>query len=310
MSALGKAAFLGCGAMGAPMAERLLEGGAELRIYDPNPAATAPLVARGAKAANSPREAVKGVKIAFACLPSPEVSRNVAFGQDGVAGAALDIYVEMSTIGSATLKTIAAELTKSKTIVLDAPVSGGPRGARDGTLSAMVAGDRAAFDRARPLLDAISRNLFYIGAEPGLGQVTKLANNMISAAGMAAAFEAAAMAVKAGVDARTLIETVNASTGRNSATLDKFPASVLPRSFDYGGKLSTMYKDVELCLQEAKQLNVPMWIGSSVVQMWFHAMSQGRGNDDYTTLVKMIEEWAGVTVGGNESGPRGTDEER
>jgi 3-hydroxyisobutyrate dehydrogenase-like beta-hydroxyacid dehydrogenase len=208
------------------------------------------------------------------------------------------------------VKAIAAELAKLKTIVLDAPVSGGPRGARDGTLSTMVAGDRAAFERARPCFDAITRNQFYIGAEPGLGQVTKLANNMISAAGMAAAFEAAAMAVKAGVDARTLIETVNASTGRNSATLDKFPASVLPRSFDYGGKLSTMYKDVELCLQEAKQLNVPMWIGSNVVQMWFHAMSQGRGNDDYTTLVKMIEEWAGVTVGGNESGPRGTDEER
>ena len=119
------------------------------------------------------------------------------------------------------------------------------------------------------------------------------------------------MAVKAGVDAHTLIDTVNASTGRNSATMDKFPASVLPRTFDYGGKLSTMYKDVELCLEEAKRLNVPMWVGSSVVQMWFHAMTEGRGNDDYTTLMKMIEKWAGVTVGDNDAGARDErDDER
>jgi 3-hydroxyisobutyrate dehydrogenase-like beta-hydroxyacid dehydrogenase len=209
----------------------------------------------------------------------------------------------MSTIGSATIKVIVKELGQMRIAVLDAPVSGGPRGAKAGTLSTMVAGDRATFDRTRPLFEAIARNVFYIGAEPGLGQITKLANNMISAAGMASAFEAVAMAVKAGVDARTLIDTINASTGRNTATTDKFPTSVLPRTFDYGGKLATMYKDIELCLAEAKQLKVPMWVGSAVVQLWFQAMTEGRGEDDYTTLIQMIEKWAGVTVGGNESGP-------
>jgi 3-hydroxyisobutyrate dehydrogenase-like beta-hydroxyacid dehydrogenase len=83
--------------------------------------------------------------------------------------------------------------------------------------------------------------------------------------------------------------------------MDKFPASVLTRTFDYGGKLSTMYKDVFLCLEEARELNVPMWVGANVVQLWFQAMTQGRGNDDYTTLIKMIEEWTGVTVGTSES---------
>lgn len=209
----------------------------------------------------------------------------------------------MSTIGSKTIKAIAQGLGTSGIATLDSPVSGGPRGARAGTLSTMVAGARATFETVRPLLETVARNVFYIGEEPGLGQVTKLANNMISAAGMAAAFECSAMAVKAGVDARTLIDTVNASTGRNSATMDKFPAAVLTRSFDYGGKLSTMYKDVLLCLEEARDRDVPMWVGSNVVQLWFHAMTQGRGNDDYTTLIKMIEEWAGVVVGGNESGP-------
>jgi 3-hydroxyisobutyrate dehydrogenase-like beta-hydroxyacid dehydrogenase len=169
----------------------------------------------------------------------------------------------------------------------------------------MVAGESDVLERSKPLLQTIARNVFYIGAEPGLAQIAKLANNMISAAGMAAAFEASALAVKAGVDARVFIDTVNASTGRNTATTDKFPASVLPRSFDYGGKLSTMYKDVFLCLEEARRLNVPMWVGANVVQLWFHAMTQGRGEADYTTLIQMIEEWAGVTVGEKETSPSG-----
>lgn len=299
-----KLAFIGCGAMGASMVERLIDAGHAVRIYDPNPAATRPLVERGATAAPSPREAAMESDIAFACLPTPEVSRSVALDPNGIAACGgLGIYVEMSTIGSRTVKEIAAGLGKAGIIVLDAPVSGGPRGARAGTLSTMVAGNRAAFERVKPLLETIARNVFYIGEVPGLGQVTKLANNMISAAGMAAAFEASAMAVKAGVNARVLIDTINASTGRNSATMDKFPASVLTRTFDYGGKLSTMYKDVFLCLEEARELNVPMWIGANVVQLWFHAMTEGRGDDDFTSLIKMIEKWAGVVVGGNESGP-------
>ena len=301
---MARLAFIGCGAMGAPIAERLIDAGHALHIHDPNPAAIAPLVARGAIAEPSPRAAAERSDIAFACLPSPEVSRKVALGDAGIIGCKrLTAYVEMSTIGSKTVRAIAQGLAATGITVLDSPVSGGPRGARAGTLSTMVAGARATFETVKPLLDTVARNVFYIGEEPGLGQLTKLANNMISAAGMAAAFEASAMAVKAGVDARTLIETVNASTGRNSATMDKFPAAVLTRSFDYGGKLSTMYKDVLLCLEEARDLNVPMWVGSNVVQLWFHAMTQGRGNDDYTSLIKMIEDWAGVVVGGNDSGP-------
>jgi 3-hydroxyisobutyrate dehydrogenase-like beta-hydroxyacid dehydrogenase len=302
---MARLAFIGCGAMGAPMAERLIDAGHQVRVYDPNPAATAPLVQRGASTARDARDAAEGCSVAFACLPSSEVSRAVALGTDSVVNCKdVGIYIEMSTIGSRTVRDIADGLKTAGIAVLDSPVSGGPRGARAGTLSTMTAGERDTFDTAKPLLETIARNVFYVGDKPGLGQVTKLANNMISAAGMAAAFETSAMAVKAGVDARVLIDTVNASTGRNSATMDKFPASVLTRSFDYGGKLGTMYKDVLLCLEEARELNVPMWVGSNVVQLWFHAMTQGRGGDDYTTLIKMIEDWADVTVGGNESGPR------
>lgn len=291
-------AFLGLGAMGSPMAERLVTSGWDVRVFDVSTPAVERLVKLGAKACLSPWEAATGAKITFACLPSPEVSLEVALGKDGVAGAkGLEIYIEMSTIGSATIEKIEAGLASRHVAMIDAPVSGGPRGARAGTLSIMAAGDADIFAAARPALEAIAHKTFYIGAKPGLGQITKLANNMISAAGMAAAFETSAMAVKAGVDVRVLIDVINASTGRNSATLDKFPASVLPRTFDYGGKLGTMYKDVFLCLEEGRRREVPMWLGANVVQLWFHAMTQGRANDDYTTLLNMIEDWAGVIVG-------------
>src|SRR6187401_957467 len=181
-------AFIGCGAMGAPIAERLIDAGYTVRLFDPRTEAMAPLVKRGGMTASSARDAASGA-------------------------ASLRTYVEMSTIGSAAIREIATELTKRNIVTLDAPVSGGPRGARAGTLSTMVAGEHAAFERVKPMFEALARHVFYVGDKPGMGQVVKLANNMISAAGMLAAFEASAMAVKAGVDARTLIDTVNASTG-------------------------------------------------------------------------------------------------
>jgi 3-hydroxyisobutyrate dehydrogenase-like beta-hydroxyacid dehydrogenase len=297
-------AFIGCGAMGAPIAERLIDAGYRVRLFDPRAEAMAPLVQRGGVATASAREAATGAEVSFACLPAPEISRAVACGPDGVIGApSVRIHVEMSTIGSKTVKAIAAELAAKNIAMLDSPVSGGPRGARAGTLSTMAAGDHATFERVKPMLQALARNVFYVGDKPGLGQVTKLANNMISAAGMLAAYECSAMAVKAGVDARTLIDTVNASTGRNATTLDKFPASILTRSFDYGGKTSIMYKDVSLALEEARDLGVPMWLGANVVEMWHMGVVQGRGEQDFTAMIQMFEQWAGVVVGGNESGP-------
>src|SRR4051812_42420081 len=135
-------AFIGCGAMGAPIAERLIDAGYAVRLFDPRAEAVAPLVKRGGVAAKSPRDAATGATVAFACLPSPEVSRAVAFGTDGVIGApSLRIYVEMSTIGSPAVQAIAAELGKKSIVMLDSPVSGGPRGARAGTLATMVAGE-------------------------------------------------------------------------------------------------------------------------------------------------------------------------
>jgi 3-hydroxyisobutyrate dehydrogenase-like beta-hydroxyacid dehydrogenase len=139
--------------MGAPVAERLIEAGYSVRLFDPRADAMAPLVARGGVETTSPRDAATGAEVAFACLPAPEVSRAVAFGADGVIGASsLRVYVEMSTIGSKVVKEIAAELARKGIAMIDSPVSGGPRGARAGTLSTMAAGEHAAGARAQRVL--------------------------------------------------------------------------------------------------------------------------------------------------------------
>lgn len=296
--------FIGVGAMGAPMAERLLAQGFDVTVFDPSDKAVAPLVQRGAKRAGSPLEAANRKDIAFACLPNPQVSLNAALGPDGAHHAeGLGAYVEMSTIGSAAVEDIAAGMAQRSIAVLDSPVSGGPRGARAGTLTTMVAGPGETFRACEDTLRAIAANVFHIGERPGQGQVAKLANNMISASAMVASFEAVTMGVKAGIDADTLIELINVSTGRSGATLDKFPQSILTRSFDYGGKLGTMYKDVMLCLEEYRNRAVPHHVSSSVAQIWFQGMADGRGDDDYTSLIKVIENWAGVEVRGRAAGP-------
>jgi 3-hydroxyisobutyrate dehydrogenase-like beta-hydroxyacid dehydrogenase len=291
--------FLGLGQMGAPMALRVARAGFDLTVYDPSERAAAPLVAEGATAAASIVEATSGRDVVIACLPNQAVSRAVGLDAGGVRDATgFGVYVEMSTIGSPVVEEIAAAMAARGAGFLDAPVSGGPRGANAGTLTTMVAGSDADFAACEAVLKAIAGNVFRVGSRPGQGQVAKLCNNMISATAMAVSFEAVTMGVKAGIDADTLVGLINVSTGRTGATLDKFPQSILPRTFDYGGKLATMYKDVMLCLEEYRGRGVPHHVSSSAAQIWFQGMAEGRGDDDYTSLIKVVENWAGVEVVG------------
>jgi 3-hydroxyisobutyrate dehydrogenase-like beta-hydroxyacid dehydrogenase len=182
--------------------------------------------------------------------------------------------------------------------MVDAPVSGGVAGAKKGTLAVMAAGSHDLVRRVEPVLAVFGR-VFEVGERPGLGQVMKLANNLMSATAMAIASEAIVMGVKAGLDPRTMVDVINAGSGRNSATQDKFPNSVIPRSFDFGFATGLMVKDVKLALDEAEAQEVPMWVGSAVRQLWqFASQSLGPGSD-ITELVKCLEQWAGVEVGGN-----------
>ena len=286
--------LLGLGQMGAAIAERLEAPDVRLHVFDPNPVAVAPFVLRGAVDEASAAAIAAAAPIVFACLPDGATSERVA---TQVAGStALRIYVEMSTIGSATMARIAQMLANRGITLVDCPISGGPKGARAGTLSVIAAGPAAARDEIRPWLQRIGRNLFEVGERPGQAQLMKLVNNLINAANMATAFEALVLGAKGGLDPALMVDVINVSTGRNSATLDKVPRAVLPGTFDYGAKLSTMVKDIVLGLKEAETLGVPMWVHDTVGQLWRFGATQGLGDADLTALIKVLECWAGVEV--------------
>ncbi|MGH7091527.1 MAG: NAD(P)-dependent oxidoreductase [Stellaceae bacterium] len=294
--------FIGVGRMGGPMAGRLLDRGHRLAIFDVSEAAMAPLVARGAAKGASPRDVASTAETVFASLPTPDIVREVALGQDGVLSWTAQTFIDLSTTGPRTTAMIAEGLARRGIAMIDAPVSGGVAGAAKGTLAVMAACPHPLFERFADTLATFGK-VFHVAEKPGLGQVMKLANNLLSATAMAVSSEAIVMGVKAGLDPRTMIEVINAGSGRNSATQDKFPRAVLPRRFDFGFATGLMVKDVKLCLDEAEALEVPMWVGSAVRQLWLHASQKLGPQSDMTELVKCLEDWAEVTVGGNNSAP-------
>jgi 3-hydroxyisobutyrate dehydrogenase-like beta-hydroxyacid dehydrogenase len=286
--------FLGLGQMGAAIAERLEGADVRLHVFDPDPVAVAPFVLRGAVDEASAAAVAAAAPIVFACLPNSAVSERVA--AEVTDSRLLRIYVEMSTIGSTVMGRLAEMLTLNGITLVDCPISGGPKGARAGTLSVIAAGPHAAMDEIRPWLQRIGKNVFEVGERPGQAQLMKLVNNLISAANMATAFEALVLGAKGGLDPDLMVNVINVSTGRNSATLDKVPKAVLPGTFDYGAKLSTMAKDVALGLKEAEALGVPMWVHETVSQLWRFGMTQGLGETDLTSLIRILEGWAGTEV--------------
>lgn len=298
-----KIGFIGCGHMGGAMAARLIEKGYELVVLDRNAEMLEPLVARGAAVAPSPRDVADRAELVFACLPSHEASLAVATGVDSVAGGkAMKIYVEASTLGPATIEQIAQHLAASGVAVADMPVSGGPKWAAEGRLTAILAAEPDVRKVLEPVLADLARQVFVVGDKPGLAQVAKLVNNAISIAGMVVASEAIVMGVKSGVDADVLLDVINASTGRNSATADKFPRAVLTRSFDYGGPLAIGIKDLEQYLQLGQDLNTPTEVGALISRLWQAAVTEGGPNQDYSEMVRYFERRAGVEVKGRGGG--------
>jgi 3-hydroxyisobutyrate dehydrogenase-like beta-hydroxyacid dehydrogenase len=286
--------FLGLGQMGAAIAERLEEAGIGLHIYDRNQAAMAPFVQRGAVAHAGAEGVANEARLVFACLPNGAVSEKVA--RDVASGSAVRLYVEMSTIGSPTLARVQTIVEARGITLVDCPISGGPKGARAGTLTVITAGPPSARDELRPLLHAIGGQVFEVGDKPGQAQLMKLVNNLVNAANMATAFEALVLGTKGGLDPDQMVSVLNVSTGQNNATLTKVPKAVLTGTFDYGSALTSMVKDVALGLQEAEALGVPMWVHEQVGALWRFGEHQGLGRADFTSLIKVLEGWAGVEV--------------
>ncbi len=237
----------------------------------------------------------------MASLPSLAVSEKVALGEGGVIhGKRVKRLIDLSTTGSRTAIKIADALTKKNIVQIDCPVSGGVGGAAKGTLAVMVSGPKADVDAVKDVL-AVFGTVFVIGEKPGMAQTMKLANNFLSANAMAATAEAVAMGVKAGLDAAVMIDVINAGSGRSRASDQKFPQSILPRTFDYGFATALMLKDVRLCFEEANNVGVPHAMMGATLEQWEATNTEYGGDSDFTSIVKMIEKRAGVTVGGKKS---------
>ena len=289
--------FIGVGRMGGRMARRLIDAGHKLVICDTNDDAVKPLVEMGARRVDSSVAVASEAEIVLVSLPTPPIVEACALGPNGVGeGTKVKYFVDTSTTGANYAKRIAAGLAKKGIVAVDAPVSGGLAGAANGTLAVMVSGPDEAFARLKPILEVLG-NVFRLGTEPGMGQTMKLLNNLLSATAMAISAEAVVMGTKAGLDPKLVIEVINAGTGRNSATVDKIPRFVLPRTFNVGFGIALLNKDVRLCLEEADLLGVPMVVGTAVRQLLSITEASEGHNADMTEVVKTVERWAGVKVG-------------
>jgi 3-hydroxyisobutyrate dehydrogenase-like beta-hydroxyacid dehydrogenase len=289
--------FIGVGRMGIHMAGRLIEAGYGITVYDTNETAMQRLEQRGAKRATSAADVASQCETVLVSLPTPDVVRAVALGKNGVIeGSKAKVFVDLSTTGPRVAKEVAEGLAKKGITAVDAPVSGGPSGAEKGTLAMMIACPRALADELKPIIEVLGK-FFYIGEQPGLGQTMKVINNLLSATAITITSEAMVMGVKAGLDPSVMLDVINAGSGRNTATADKFPRCVVPRRFDFGFTTALLYKDIKLCLDEAEALGVPMLVGNAVRQFMAIGKAAQGPDADITEFVKPLEKLAGVEVG-------------
>src|ERR1700761_8012955 len=297
--------FIGLGKMGFPMARRLIEAKYQLVVFDTRKDVVDQLVARGAQAASSPKDVADRVETVMASLPSLQASLDVATGKAGVIeGKKVKRFVDLSTVGSQMAVKIHDILAKKNIVQIDSPVSGGVSGAEKGTLAVMVSGPKADYETIKGALEVIGK-VFYIGAKPGAGQTMKLANNFLSATAMVATSEAVVMGVKSGLDPKVMVDVINSGSGMNTASRDKFPRAVLPRSFDFGFATGLMVKDVRLAVEEMRAMGLSMEVAEAVGRLWETVIKEQGAESDFTAAIKTVEKAAGVVVGGNSGGLMG-----
>jgi 3-hydroxyisobutyrate dehydrogenase-like beta-hydroxyacid dehydrogenase len=229
--------------------------------------------------------------IVFLSLPTPPIVREAV--REVIAGGSPRMICDLSTSGPKAALELHELLAALNIASFDAPVSGGIRGAEQGTLAIMVGGPEAQWPELEPLLQHIGKP-FYLGATPGAGQVTKLANNLLSLAAIATTAEAMALGVRAGLDPARMIEVLNAGTGANSATRDKWPRAVLPRTFDFGFSAQLSLKDTRLALDEARAMGVPLPTGERLEALLERVLATYGDDADFTEMAKVVEEDAGL----------------
>jgi 2-hydroxy-3-oxopropionate reductase len=288
--------FIGLGIMGRPMARNLLKAGYPLVVHSRSRGPVDELVASGAKAAGSPREVAGQVDVLITMLPnSPDVEL-VALGKDGIVEGARRglVFIDMSTISPIVSQRIGKTLEAKGVRMLDAPVSGGEKGAIEGTLSIMVGGDRAVFDEALAIFQAMGKTITYLGPL-GFGGFTKLANQVIVAVNLTALGEALTLAKKAGLDRELTLKALAGGLA-GSRCLDQKTPNYVHNSYKPGFKVDLHYKDLGLIMESARALGVPL-PATAVVQELFNALRvKGRGQLDHSAVITLLEDLAGASA--------------
>ena len=291
--------FIGLGNMGGPMALNLIKAGHALTVHDVRREAAEPHLAAGARWADSPAAVGAECELVMTSLPGPKEIDEVALGEGGIIGriARGTIYADLSTNSPAAIRRLHAAFKEKGVEVLDTPVSGGVPGARNATLAVMVGGDRAAFEKIKPALDAIGDKVSYIG-ESGAGSVAKLVHNMIAICSTQLLAEAFTMGVKAGVPPEALLKVVqDGAYGQGMLLTGTMPKMVFRGNFDrvtFALKLAR--KDLGLATEVGRELNVPMPLASLVEQDFLAALAHGLGDKDSTAAVTIQEDRAGVKI--------------
>jgi len=293
---MAKVGYIGLGIMGASIARNLMKAGHQLVVHNRSQAIVDQLVSTGATAAGSPKEVAQQVEFVFTNLPdSPDVEK-VVLGANGIiegAHAGL-VYIDNSTIKPETARLIAEKLAAVGVQALDAPVSGGDVGARDGTLTIMVGGPQEAFDRAVPLFQAIGKAYVLVG-DSGAGQIAKVCNQIIVGAQMVALAEALITAQKAGVDPKRVVDAIKGGAAQ-MWTLDVKPPRLFAGNRKPGFKAYMQHKDHGIILDTAKTYGIPVPMSALVMQLYTAMLEQGNRELDNSAIISVYESLTGITL--------------
>ena len=293
--------FIGIGVMGRPMTLNLLKAEHNVTIYarHPEKPEVQEVLNAGAKLAPSPRAVAMASEIVITMLPNSPQVEEVVTGPNGLLEGARKglIIIDMSTIAPSVSRKLAQEASTRGIHLLDAPVSGGSQGAVNGTLTIMVGGERAIFEQVRPVLEAMGKkeNIFYVGPN-GAGEVVKLVNNILVGAIAAATAESFVLGVKAGVDVDTMANIIGVSTGASWQLANQFPLRAFNGSFQPGFMTDLLHKDLGLALDLAAENKVPVVMTALTRQLYEMARAAGYEHEDYTSLLKVLEQMVGVEV--------------
>ncbi len=292
-----KIGFIGLGRMGYPMAQNLLRAGHTLTVHNRSHESVQKLVAQGATAAANAAGVAKNVDLLITCLLHVEQVEEIYLGGNGAIHEARkgQIYIDTSTVDPMTSRKIAAALLPKGVSFLDAPISGGPKGAQEGTLSIMVGADQPSLDLARPILELLGKKIFHMGPV-GCGVATKICNQALTATTQALAAETMVLGTKLGLDPQQLFDVLKVSTGQSNALERVVPNFILPRNFTAAYPIDGIIKDLECAIKAAKANNVRLLLPTIAQQLYQEARGLGHSEKDIGAVVLAMEAIAGVKV--------------